>query len=42
MIQKLEILDETLNSLVYINNERFSSEKFKEGRTMLNPIKKGK
>ena len=30
MIQKLEILDETLNLLDEINNKRFSSEKFKE------------
>ena len=30
MIQKLEILDETLNTLDGINNKRFSSEKFKE------------
>ena len=30
MIQTLEILDETLNSLDEINNKRFSSEKFKE------------
>ena len=30
MIQKLEILDETLNALDEINNNRFSSEKFKE------------
>ena len=30
MIQRLEILDETLNSLDNINNKRFSSEKFKE------------
>ena len=30
MIQKLEILDETLNKLDEINNNRFSSEKFKE------------
>ena len=30
MIQKLEILDKTLNSLDEINNKRFSSEKFKE------------
>ena len=30
MIQKLEILDEALNSLHDINNKRFSSENFKE------------
>ena len=30
MIQKLEILDKTLNSLYEINNKRFSSQKFKE------------
>ena len=30
MIQKLEILDETLNLLDEINNKHFSSEKFKE------------
>tara|TARA_B100000212_G_C27059908_1_gene399329 strand:- start:261 stop:536 length:276 start_codon:yes stop_codon:yes gene_type:complete len=30
MIQRLEILDETLNSLDNINNKRFSSERFKE------------
>ena len=30
MIQKLKILDETLNSLDELNNNRFSSEKFKE------------
>ncbi len=30
MLQKLEILDETLNVLDEINNKRFSSEKFKE------------
>ena len=38
MIQKLEILDETLNSLDNINNERFSSEKFKEVNTQLENI----
>lgn len=30
MIQKLEILDETLNALDEINKKSFSSEKFKE------------
>ena len=30
MIQKLEILDEILNSLDEINNKRFSSDNFKE------------
>ena len=30
MIQKLEILDETLNTLDVINDKRFSSERFKE------------
>jgi len=30
MIRKLEILDETLNSLDELNNKRFSSEKFKQ------------
>ena len=38
MIQKLEILDETLNSLDYINNERFSSEKFKEVNSQFEKI----
>ena len=30
MIKKLEIFDETLNSLDELNNNRFSFEKFKE------------
>ena len=30
MLQKLEILDETLNSLDEINNKSFSSNKFKD------------
>ena len=38
MIQKLEILDETLNSLDYINNKRFSSEKFKEVNSQFEKI----
>ena len=38
MIQKLEILDETLNSLDDINNERFSSEKFKEVNSQFEKI----
>ena len=38
MIQKLEILDETLNSLDNINNERFSSEKFKEVNSQFEKI----
>ena len=38
MIQKLEILDETLNSLDNINNKRFSSEKFKEVNSQFEKI----
>ena len=38
MIQKLEILDETLNSLNNINNKRFSSEKFKEVNSQFEKI----
>ena len=38
MIQKLKILDETLNSLEDINNNRFSSEKFKEVNSQLENI----
>ena len=38
MIQKLEILDETLNSLDDINNKRFSSEKFKEVNSQFEKI----
>ena len=38
MIQKLEILEETLNSLDKINNERFSSEKFKEVNSQFEKI----
>ncbi len=38
MIQKLEILDETLNSLDFINNKRFSSEKFKEVNSQFEKI----
>ncbi len=38
MIQKLEILDETLNSLNDINNKRFSSEKFKEVNSQFEKI----
>ena len=38
MIQKLEILDETLNLLDEINKKRFSSEKFKEVNSQLERI----
>ena len=38
MIQKLEILDETLNSLDNINNKRFSFEKFKEVNSQFEKI----
>ena len=38
MIQKLEILDETLNSLDEINKKRFSSEKFKEVNSQFEKI----
>ena len=38
MIQKLEILDETLNSLDDLNNKRFSSERFKEVNTQFEKI----
>ena len=38
MIQKLEILDETLNSLDAINKKRFSSEKFKEVNSQFEKI----
>ena len=38
MIQKLEILDETLNSLDEINKKRFSSEKFKEINSQIQKI----
>ncbi len=38
MIQKLEILDETLNSLDNINNKRFSSESFKEVNSQFEKI----
>ena len=38
MIQKLEILDETLNSLDNINNKRFSSERFKEVNSQFEKI----
>ena len=38
MIQKLKILDETLNSLDVINNKRFSSEKFKEVNSQFEKI----
>ena len=38
MIQKLEILDETLNSLDEINKIRFSSEKFKEVNSQFEKI----
>ena len=38
MIQKLEILDETLNSLVNINSKRFSSERFKEVNSQFEKI----
>ena len=38
MIQKLEILGNTLNSLDEINKERFSSEKFKEVNSQFEKI----
>ena len=38
MIQKLEILDETLNSLDNINNKRFSYDKFKEVNSQFEKI----
>ena len=38
MIQKLEILDKTLNSLDDINNKRFSSELFKEVNSQFEKI----
>ena len=38
MIQKLEILDEILNSLDDSNNKRFSSERFKEINTQFEKI----
>ena len=38
MIQKLEILDETLNSLDEINKKNFSSEKFKEVNSQFEKI----
>ena len=38
MIQKLEILDKTLNSLEEINNKRFSFEKFKEVNSKIEEI----
>ena len=38
MIQKLEILDDTLNSLDEINKKRFSSEKFKEVNSQFEKI----
>ena len=38
MIQKLEVLDETLNTLNDINNKRFSSEKFKEVNSQFEKI----
>ena len=38
MIQKLEILDETLDVLEEINNKRFSSEKFKEVNSKIEDI----
>jgi len=38
MLQKLEILDETLNSLDNINNKRFSSERFKEVNSQFEKI----
>ena len=38
MIQKLEILDQTLNSLDEINNKRFSSEKFREVNSQFEKI----
>ncbi len=38
MIQKLEILGNTLNSLDEINKKRFSSEKFKEVNSQFEKI----
>ena len=38
MIQKLEILDETLNVLDEINDMRFSSQKFKEVNSKIEDI----
>ena len=38
MIKKLEIFDETLNSLDELNNNRFSFEKFKEVNSQLEKI----
>ena len=38
MIQKLEILDDTLNFLDEINNKQFSSEKFKEVNSQIEEI----
>ena len=38
MIQKLEILNKTLNELDDINNKRFSSEKFKEVNSQFEKI----
>ena len=38
MIQKLEILNETLNLLDEINNKRFSSENFKEVNSKIEKI----
>ena len=38
MIQKLEILNKTLNALDDINNKRFSSEKFKEVNSQFEKI----
>ena len=38
MIQKLEILDETLNTLDVINDKRFSSERFKEVNSQFEKI----
>ena len=38
MIQKLEILDETLDSLDDINNKRFSFERFKEVNSQFEKI----
>ena len=38
MIQKLEILEEALNSLDLINNESFSSKSFKEVNSKIETI----
>ena len=38
MLQKLEILDEILNSLDNINNKRFSYDKFKEVNSQFEKI----